>query len=58
MKNLIIHIQIPELERSIECYSIKDAEKIITGLSNQSLQVVSSDSAVTDTLINLIPKEV
>lgn len=58
MKNLIIHIQIPELERSIECYSIKDAEKIITGLSNQSLQVVSSDCAVTDTLINLIPKEV
>ena len=58
MKSLIIHIQLPELESSIECYSIKDAEKIIKGLSFQTLQVVSSDSAVTDTLINLIPKEV
>jgi len=58
MKSLIIHIQLPELERSIECYSIKDAEKIIKGLSDQSLQVVSNDSAVTDTLINYIPKEV
>lgn len=58
MKSLIIHIQLPELERSIECYSIKDAEKIIKGLSDQTLQVVSSDSAVTDTLINYIPKEV
>ena len=58
MKSLIIHIQLPELESSIECYSIKDAEKIIKGLSFQPLKVVSSDSAVTDTLINLIPKEV
>ena len=58
MKSLIIHIHIKELESSIECYSIKDAEAIINGLSNQPLQVVSSDSAVTNTLINLIPKEV
>lgn len=58
MKSLIIHIQLPELESSIECYSIKDAEKIIKGLSFQPLQVVSTDSAVTDTLINFIPKEV
>tara|TARA_R110000868_G_scaffold7126_1_gene39112 strand:- start:2369 stop:2560 length:192 start_codon:yes stop_codon:yes gene_type:complete len=54
MHKLVIHIQMPELERSIECYSIKDAEQIITGLSNQTLQVVSDDSVVTDTLINLI----
>lgn len=58
MKSLIIHIRLKELESSIECYSIKDAEAIIKGLSNQSLQVVSSDCAVTDTLLNLIPKEV
>jgi len=58
MKSLIIHIRLPELESSIECYSIKDAEAIITGLSNQSLQVVSNNCAVTDTLINLMPKEV
>ena len=58
MKSIIIHIQLPELESSIECYSIKDAEKIIKGLSFQPLQVVSSDSAVTDTLTNLLPKEV
>ena len=49
MKSLIIHIQLPELESSIECYSIKDSEAIITGLYNHPLQLVSSDSAVTDT---------
>tara|TARA_R110000782_G_scaffold212935_1_gene300934 strand:+ start:395 stop:613 length:219 start_codon:yes stop_codon:yes gene_type:complete len=58
MKSLIIHIRLPELESSIECYSIKDAEAIIKGLSNQPLQVVSNNCAVTDTLINLMPKEV
>ena len=32
MKSLIIHIHIQELESSIECYSIKDAEAQIENL--------------------------